>query len=206
VSDADVELPTPPGDMGSGDGGAPAKGRRRVAPFIVLAVAVLIAGLFWILVSADKPDSETAYSPLVDRAAPPVTAKTLDGKPFDLQRRKGSWVVLNFFNSTCVPCKTEHPELVDFAEQQRALGDQGVELYTVVWGNDSDNAVRQFFADNGGDWPVLTDPEGSIAVAFAVPKVPETWIIDPDGVVRERIISNTTAQFLTEQISALANA
>ena len=35
---------------------------------------------------------------------------TLDDESFDLARRKGSWVVLNFFNSTCVPCVAEHPE------------------------------------------------------------------------------------------------
>ena len=46
-------------------------------------------------------------------AAPPSTSQ-----PFDLARRKGSWVVLNFFNSTCAPCKAEHPELVEFTEQQ----------------------------------------------------------------------------------------
>lgn len=174
---------------------------RRVAPIIVLVVAVVVAGLLWILVGAKAEDSETAGSPLLGRPAPAVTAETLDGERFDLQRRKGSWVVLNFFNSTCAPCKTEHPELVEFADQQRSLGANAAELYTVVWGNDDQDAVRRFFADNGGDWPILDDADGDIAVAFAVAKVPETWIIDPEGFVRWRVVSNTTADKISELIA-----
>lgn len=180
---------------------APAGGlRSRVAPFIVLVVAVAIAGLFWILVGADSEDPETGSSPLLGRPAPAVVTTTLDGQRFDLSRRKGSWVVLNFFNSTCVPCKTEHPELIRFDEAQQPLGASRAELYSVVWGDD-DASVRAYFADNGGDWTILDDTDGDIAVAFAVAKVPETWIIDPNGIVRWRIISNTTADFIAARIA-----
>jgi hypothetical protein len=49
--------------------------------------------------------------------------------------------------------------------------------------------VRRFFAKNGGDWPIVLDPRGSIGVEFGVNKVPETWIISPSGVVVFRTIS-----------------
>jgi cytochrome c biogenesis protein CcmG/thiol:disulfide interchange protein DsbE len=173
---------------------------RRVAPIIVVIVAVVIAGLFWILVSAKRGDqADTADSPLLGKPAPAVKATTLDGKPFDLQRRKGSWVVLNFFNSTCVPCVKEHPELVKFAEQQAQLPD-GAELYTVV-NYDDDSNVANFFKDNGGTWPVLTDPDANISVAFGVSKVPETWIIDPAGFVVSRSISGLTDDGLTQLLA-----
>ena len=54
-----------------------------------------------------------ADSPLIGRPAPEATGTLDDGTSFDLSRRKGSWVVLNFFDPTCVPCIQEHPELVD---------------------------------------------------------------------------------------------
>jgi cytochrome c biogenesis protein CcmG/thiol:disulfide interchange protein DsbE len=127
-----------------------------------------------------------------------VRTLTLDGDSFDLARRKGSWVVLNFFNSTCVPCVQEHPELVAFSEQQAGLVD-GAELYTVV-NDDRDEAVRRFFADNGGDWPILTDDLGQIAVSFGVAKVPETWVIDPNGVVVQRQISRVAASQLAADL------
>jgi hypothetical protein len=47
------------------------------------------------------------------------------------------------------------------------------------------------------------DEDGSIAVGFGVAKVPETWIIDPNGIVRGRVISRVTADFLSTQLRLL---
>jgi cytochrome c biogenesis protein CcmG/thiol:disulfide interchange protein DsbE len=145
--------------------------------------------LFLVLASgkAEKPDVVSSF--LIGKPAPAVTSTTLDGKAFDLSRRKGSWVVLNFFQSSCLPCKAEHPELVAFAAQQSAIAD-GAELYTVVW-DDSADAVRAWFADHGGAWPIVKDDNGSIATAFGVAKVPETWVIDPSGIIVSRYIAIT---------------
>jgi cytochrome c biogenesis protein CcmG/thiol:disulfide interchange protein DsbE len=193
VSDDDVRNDA--GDAGGDASGVDSK-RRRTAPIIVLVVAIVVGGLFWILGSAKSGESaDTADSPLLGRPAPAVKATTLDGKPFDLQRRKGSWVVLNFFNSTCVPCVKEHPELVKFADEQSELAD-GAELYTVI-NYDDEGAVRDFFAENGGSWPVLSDPNADISVAFGISKVPETWIVDPDGFVVQRAIVGLTDDQLT---------
>ena len=193
-------MPDSPSESGqpSSNPSAAATSSRRVAPFIVIAVAVVLAGLFCILIGAKSGESDSADSPLLGRPAPVVKTTTLDGKPFDLQRRKGSWVVLNFFNSTCVPCVQEHPELTKFVDEQAKLSD-GAEFYTVVW-DDSRGAVQKFFADNGGTWPVLTDEDASISVAFGVAKVPETWIIDPNGFVVQRFIGGTTDDQLTRFI------
>ncbi len=176
--------------------------RSRVAPFIALAVAVVIAGLFVVLAGSDASTNETADTPLLDEPAPEAVGTQADGSAFDLARRKGSWVVLNFFTSTCVPCQQEHPDLVRFAAQQDGLGNDGAELYTVVYDDDR-KAVEDFFTENGGDWPVVYDDDGSISVAFGVSQVPETWIIDPTGVVRGRMISRVTAEFLGAQLQQL---
>jgi cytochrome c biogenesis protein CcmG, thiol:disulfide interchange protein DsbE len=176
--------------------------RRRLAPFVALAVAAVVAGLFVVLAGSDASTNETADTPLLDEPAPEAVGVRADGSAFDLARRKGSWVVLNFFTSTCVPCQQEHPDLVRFADQQADLGGDGAELYTVVYDDDR-KAVEDFFAANGGDWPVVYDDDGSIAVSFGVSQVPETWIIDPTGVVRGRIITRVTADYLGNQLQQL---
>ncbi len=160
--------------------------RRRVAPIIVLVVAVALAALFVVLAtSASGPTDRLGVidSPLLDRAAPTVRSTTLDGKPFDLSRRKGSWVVINFFNSTCIPCRAEHPELVKFVGQQQGFGSAGAELYTVLQYKDDIKNVRNFFITRGGDWPIVRDDDGLINVDFGVAQVPETFIVNPAGVV-----------------------
>lgn len=176
--------------------------RRRVAPYAVIVVAVVMAGLFALLANADPARNQVAATPLLDRPAPSAVGVTADGRSFDLSQRKGSWVVINFFTSTCIPCQREHPDLIEFVEQQRRLGNAGAEFYTIVV-DDTVEAVVRYFAREGGDWPVVYDTDGRFAVAFGVAQVPETWIIDPSGIVRGRLISQVTAEFLGQQIQRI---
>jgi cytochrome c biogenesis protein CcmG/thiol:disulfide interchange protein DsbE len=175
-----------------------------MAPFISLAVAIVLAALFVVLASgdADKPDTTSSF--LLGRPAPAVISTTLDDQRFDLSRRKGSWVVLNFFQSTCLPCKAEHPELVAFAEQQAGIID-GAELYTVIK-DDPDDAVAKWFDEHGGDWPIVKDDDGAISTAFGVAQVPETWIVDPSGVVVVRHATTVTAEALATELQQLRQA
>ena len=170
---------------------------RRLAPLVGL---VLVA--FFVVLAVSKPRGDTdVSSPLIGNPAPAVQSTLVGGGEFDLARRKGSWVVLNFFNSTCVPCRNEHPELVRFAEQQ-AVTEGGAELFTIV-NDDSDEAVTAFFEKNGGNWDKVRDPDGTIAVAFGVAKVPETWVIDPSGFVRMRVAGEVTASLLSSRLATM---
>jgi cytochrome c biogenesis protein CcmG/thiol:disulfide interchange protein DsbE len=182
----------------------PPEGRsaRRVAPIVAILVAVVVGGLFVLLLTADDSPNQTADTPLLDRPAPAVAGVLADGRSFELSRRKGSWVVLNFFTHDCVPCIREHPELIEFVEQQRALGTDGAEFYSVVR-DSSRGEVEEFFAERGGDWPIVYDDRFEFVNGFGVALVPETWIIDPSGVVRGRLISEVEADFLSTRIQAL---
>jgi len=175
---------------------------RRIAPWIAGGVAIVVFALFIVLMTADTGRQESAASPLIGNVAPDAHGELEDGTPFDLSRRKGSWVVLNFFTHNCVPCIREHPELIEFVAQQQALGNDGAELYTIVRDSSRDQ-VDDFFAERGGDWPVVYDPEYSFSNDFGVSLVPETWIIDPSGVVRARIITEVTAEGLGVLINQL---
>jgi cytochrome c biogenesis protein CcmG, thiol:disulfide interchange protein DsbE len=178
--------------------------RGRTVLFTALGVAVVLAILVVVFAQAKSGARDTAATPLLDQPAPAVRATTIDGKPFDLSQRKGSWVVLNFFGTWCPPCVQEHPELLRFATAQAQQAD-GAELITVV-NNDSVQNVKDFFAKNGGDWPVLQDPNGEVYVSFGVSKVPETWIIDPNGYVRFRSIATVTADGLATVLNQLKGA
>ena len=175
--------------------------RRRVAPLVAGAAALVLAVLFAVLIMAE-PSTDSAETVLLDRAAPAAFGEFDDGTPFELSRRRGSWVVLNFFTSTCIPCRNEHPELIKFVEQQRSLGIDGAEFYTIVQNDDPDD-VAAFFAEFGGDWPVVFDVDYSFQNGFGVAQVPETWIIDPNGIVRGRVISEVSAEFLSTSIQTL---
>ena len=174
---------------------APGRGRRRSAPWIVAAVFVVAIGLFVVLAGATPDTNETSGSALIGLPAPSATGTLDDGTPFDLSRRKGSWVVLNFFDPDCIPCQQEHPELIQFVDNQAALGTDGAELYSVITYGTREK-VDKFFSDRGGDWPQIYSANDEFPVAFGVSAVPETWIIDPSGVVQLRLISKVTAEQL----------
>ena len=175
--------------------------QRRVAPFVATIVGVVLGALLIVLVTADPSPSDNAESPLLGNPAPTVVSTTLEEETFELARRKGSWVIFNFFNSTCVPCVNEHPDLVAFAEAE-AKSANPAELYTII-NDDSDGAVQNFFDANGGDWTKVRDSDAAISVAFGVAKVPETWVIDPNGYVRLRIAGQLTETLLAEQLNLL---
>ena len=175
--------------------------RKRVAPIIASVVGALLVAFLWVLVTAEPNTADDADSPLLGQPAPSVVTTTLDDEEFVLANRKGSWVIFNFFNSTCVPCIAEHPELIAFNKRE-SLAANPAETYTVI-NDDNDESVRAFFAKNGGDWQKIRDSDGSISVAFGVAKVPETWVIDPNGYVRLRIAGMLTQGLLDDQLAQL---
>ncbi len=175
--------------------------KKRIAPYIAAAVGVVVVAFLVVLAMSSPSESTVSSSPLLGQPAPEVKSTTVEDEPFDLARRRGSWVVFNFFNSTCVPCRQEHPYLLSFYDNQTTASTPA-ELYTIV-NDDTDGAVEAYFEQNGGSWDKVRDDDGAIAVAFGVAKVPETWIIDPNGFVRLRILGALTENFLDEQLARL---
>ena len=113
--------------------------------------------------------------------------------------QRGQWVVVNFFSTTCIPCIQEHPELVKFSEQR-----DDVSIVSVTF-EDRPAAVKDFFEQHGGDWPVLLENTGSIAISYGVTAVPESYLIDPFGIVRVKIIGGVTADKLSGYIDGLSS-
>jgi cytochrome c biogenesis protein CcmG/thiol:disulfide interchange protein DsbE len=169
--------------------------RRRFAPYVAIAVAVVLAMFVFLLATSD--DEQSTRSPLLDKAAPSVAGTGFRGESFDLDAERGKWVVVNFFSTTCDPCIQEHPELVKFSEDHA----DSASVVSVTF-EDKPQAVRDFFEQNGGDWPVLLENTGSIAVAYGVVAVPESYVIDPFGVVRAKILGGVRAEDLSDLIGA----
>jgi cytochrome c biogenesis protein CcmG/thiol:disulfide interchange protein DsbE len=167
-------------------GGAIAPPRKgRAALFVAIPMALAMVLLVGVLITRSTATDKAAFTPLQDKPAPPIAGTTLDGATFDLDAFRGDWVAVNFLASWCVPCLQEHPYLESFARRQAQQGNH-VHLVSVVFGDTVEN-VKKFFAENGGDWPVVTGDEGRIALDYSVVQVPETYIIDPAGIVRERV-------------------
>lgn len=184
----------------SADGTAP--GRSRVGLIVSLVVALVAVAFVGVLATREPATERRAKSPLIGQVAPAIDAPTLDGGQFDIDDHRGQWVVVNFFATWCEPCRTEHPELVAFDDSHQVSGDATV--VSVVY-DDDEAAVRDFFAEQGGDWPVVTD-DGLAAVDYGVVKVPETYLVTPLGFVVQKYIGGVTQASIEQDIAALEAA
>jgi cytochrome c biogenesis protein CcmG/thiol:disulfide interchange protein DsbE len=176
---------------------------RRAAVFVAVPLAVVMLLLIVVLVTRKSAADRADFNPLVDKVAPSIVGTTLDGKPFDIDDLRGKWVVVNFFATWCVPCQQEHPYLVSFDRRHTQAGD--AQLISVVFSDDV-GSVRDFFTKNGGDYPVVDGDQGRMALEYSVIRPPDTYIIDPLGIVRARIprpLEN--ADELDQTISALSD-
>jgi cytochrome c biogenesis protein CcmG/thiol:disulfide interchange protein DsbE len=157
-----------------------------------------------VVLATSEPASERrARSPLVGRAVPALAGETLDGGSFDIDDQRGRWVLVNFFATWCAPCRIEHPELQAFEDAHRPVGDAAV--VSVVY-RDTEANTRDFFADNGGDWPVLLNRDGRAPVDFGVVKVPESYLVDPGGVVVAKFNGGVTQADLDDTIADFEDA
>ena len=100
----------------------------------------------------------------------------------DRPELRGKPVVLNFFSTWCVPCEQEHPALL---AASRAFGDRAAFVGIVF--EDTRDAVTRWLDRHGGrGYPVLIDVGGPAAIAYGVYGVPETFIIDGGGTIRQK--------------------
>lgn len=196
--DQPEDLEPEPGAASDPDERGSRRGRVVATVLVVLALSL---GLVLVLARAEPAANRIASSPLVGQQAPAVTGATLDGGAFDLGEQRGRWTLVNFFATWCAPCRQEHDDLVRFHERHQAAGDAGV--VSIVF-NDELSDARSFFAEFGAPFPVITSDDGSIALDFGVAKVPESYLVAPDGTIVAKIIGGVTDEGLDELLARFA--
>ena len=178
--------------------------KRHTARYVAVAVAVVLALLVVVLATRDPATMKIGRSPLLGEVAPALGgSQVVSAGDYDLGDSSGRWVVVNFFATWCVPCREEHPELVQFSKRHAVAGD--ADVVSVVF-DDKAADVSRFFERNGGDWPVIDDPRGAIALDWGVAGIPESYLVDPDGVVRSKITGGVRADGLDELLARVKEA
>jgi len=161
-----------------------------LAAFLALAV-VLAAGL--------KLDPREVPSPLIDKPAPQFALQRLDDaqKTIRLDDMRGKVWVLNVWASWCAACREEHPLLVEFARKRV------VPIYGLNYKDKREDA-NAWLARFGNPYDAsLFDDEGRVGIDFGVYGVPETFVIDQNGVIRMKHIGPLTTDVLATKIEPL---
>ena len=122
--------------------------------------------------------------PAMEQPAPPLVLTTLDGQAFDLEKLRDKVVLINFWATWCAPCRKEIPRLGAFYRRYR---ERGLEVIGISIDRPSDlEKVRRQMTSIAYPVAVLKD----IAVnGLGKPEgVPVTYVIDSNGVVRDKFI------------------
>lgn len=138
-------------------------------------------------------------SPLIGKQAPVFTLPQLHepGKKFSPHDMLGKVWLLNLWASWCVACKEEHTVLLELARQNVAP------IYGVDY-RDKREDGEAWLADSGNPYMLsVADTEGSIGNDYGVRGVPETYIIDKQGIIRYKQAGAITPQSLREKILPL---
>lgn len=134
---------------------------------------------------AIKPDYAAA-----NRRAPDFELSNLDGKKVKLSDYRGKVVILNFWSKSCPPCLEEMPSLASLAHSLAHRDD--IVLLTITTDESAADARDTLKSILGVEAPfeVLVDPEAAVVSdKFGTKLYPETWFIDPKGVIRARVDS-----------------
>jgi cytochrome c biogenesis protein CcmG/thiol:disulfide interchange protein DsbE len=150
---------------------------------------VLLAGIFGLVaIFYEGLWGNPSYIPpvLVGQSAPNFAGPELDkGETLSLDRYKGKVVVLNFWASWCQECKLEHASLLEI---NKRFGQNPNFIMLGVNYQDKEKLAKEYLEEFGNNFTHVRDLTGRISIDYGVYGVPETYVIDQQGVIRHKAI------------------
>jgi cytochrome c biogenesis protein CcmG, thiol:disulfide interchange protein DsbE len=140
--------------------------------FLVLAI-ILAIGV------KHSPDNGVIKSPLIGKTVPDFDLPNLQDPSRHVSSAdlKGHWYVFNVWGTWCPTCHEEHPWLLEYQKQGV------VPIIGMDW-NDQDDAALQYLGQEGNPYStVIVDHDGRTAINFGVYAAPETFLVNPDGII-----------------------
>ncbi len=154
-----------------------------VVPFLLTVLLLSVSGCD--RPSADSPELSSAGGSLVGNPAPDIATVDMQGNKVTLSQYRGKVVILNFWATWCPPCREEMPSMEAL---HKALSDKGLVMLAVNVEENGKDAVGEFLKKTPYSFPILLDEDAAIQNTYKVFRFPESFIIDKNGVVVEKII------------------
>jgi cytochrome c biogenesis protein CcmG/thiol:disulfide interchange protein DsbE len=167
--------------------------RRFLIPLGIFLVLVLFLAVGLRLNPREVP------SPFIGKAAPAFTLTQLHEpeRQFSPQDMKGKVWLLNVWASWCVSCRQEHPVLMDFSRQNV------VPILGLNYKDGREDGIN-WLAQFGNPYTLSAfDSNGRIGIDYGVYGVPETFVIDKQGLIRYKHVGPLTPKIISEKLLPL---
>lgn len=176
---------------------APEKSSRLWLVLIPVVIFAGLAVLFWKGLSGEPSKIPSA---LIGKPVPEFTLAAVPGLGVpgfaSADLRSGKVTVVNVWASWCAPCRIEHPLLIELSKRN------DIALFGINYKDEPENSVR-FLGTLGQPFAAVgMDDGGRIAVDWGVYGVPETFIVDAEGLIRYKHIGPLTPEALTGKFAA----
>ena len=179
--------------------------KRSFGQYLVLFSPLIIFGalaIFFFLQLTSGRDVRQLPSVLIGQNAPSLNLQSLEGSgllALNGAAISGKLTLLNVWASWCVPCRQEHPFLIELSKDER------LNIVGLNYKDKSDNAL-QFLTGLGNPYDAIgIDPDGQASIELGVYGVPETFIISADGVIIYKHIGPITEPALRSKIMPVLN-
>ena len=159
----------------------------------------IFLGLVAFLAAGLKLDPKEVPSPLIGKPAPGFSLSALDNPAQRIAREDllGKVWMLNVWASWCAACRDEHPVLVEFSRRKV------VPIYGLNY-KDERAAGLKWLVNFGNPYDAsLFDKDGKVGIDFGVYGVPETFVVDRQGVIRFKHIGPLTPEVIEKEIEPL---
>ncbi|ANB58747.1 MULTISPECIES: peroxiredoxin family protein [Anoxybacillaceae] len=134
--------------------------------------------------------------------APDFELLSITGNKVKLSDLRGKTVILNFWATWCPPCRAEIPEMQKFYENNK---NNNVEILAVNLTNSesSPDTVKDFVRDKGMTFNILLDKQGKIGNLYGIITIPTSYIIDKNGIIREKHVGPMSYETMDNFISSI---
>src|SRR6056297_313421 len=146
---------------------------------ILVVLLVLIGGGIYIY--SNNP-STTAV--IAGDLAPDFQLEDTDGNKVTLSALRGKVVLVNFWATWCPPCKEEMPSM---ERLNKFMSDEDFVMLAINADDNGREVVPDFLKKNPHDFTVLYDDQGAVKQSYGVYKLPESFIINKDGTIVEKV-------------------
>jgi peroxiredoxin len=161
---------------------------RKVNLKSIMIIFLIIIGVGVIVLLQTKDSSfNLSGNPRLGKGlpAPNFTLPGLDGKMVSLADYKGKVVLFNIWATWCPPCVVEMPSMEKLNQE---LKDEGFEILAASIDVSGAKVVIPFMKKHRLSFPALIDTKGAIKNLYLTTGVPESFIIDKDGIIVEKVI------------------
>jgi peroxiredoxin len=148
---------------------------------IILVVLIGIAVVLLVFLPEEKVYREISE---VGSPAPDFELNDSKGRLWRLADLRGKVVYINFWATWCTTCKAEMPYKESLYEKMQ---DRPFQMLGMLFKDDPANLISYYKTQKVSP-PTLIDPGNEIARQFGLTGVPETFIIDKEGIIRERLV------------------